>query len=280
MSNDESALTTVDDTFEIEGVRYKDQEIRQVILQSKETIDTNLRQVAKMMFVVYERSLFARWGFKDFTEYVNTDLGFSYRKANYLLNIWSWYANNVSRQEVLDAVWTEIGWSKAKELVGVINDENADEWLEKAREMNAIQLAEAARSYLKAMQGGDGDDKGSTSQSTDKSMSFKLTAAQKENIEEALQLAGKMAASEKKGHCLDLMATNFITNNAESFTRDSLDFLRILEKQFGISIVAVRNSDNTVMHGSEVYLAMLEEARKEAAEKIQGSQADQPAAGT
>lgn len=259
----------VADTIEIDGKKMKDGAIRQMIIDGRKNIDEQFRNVAKLLFVVYERSLFMRWGFKNFEEYTNADLGFSYRKANYLIKIWDWYTNHVSRQDVMDAVWQEIGWTKAKEMVGIINDENADEWLEKARSMNAIELAETCRKYLKALQAG-GDDGGSTgsNETPDKTLSFKLTPSQKGNVDDALTLASKASSSEKKGHNLDLICTNFIATNAESITRDAADFLGTVEKQYGFQILAVRTGDGTVVHGREVYDAVLEDARKEAKEKL------------
>jgi len=259
----------VTDTIEIDGMKWKDQDIRRMILDGRKRIDEQFREVAKLMFVVYQRSLFTRWGFKNFEEYVNADLGFSYRKANYLVKIWDWYTNNVSRDDVLDAIWNEIGWTKAKEMVGIINDENADEWLRKAREMNAIQLAESCRAYLKALQGGDEGGRSSTKdENPDKSLSFKLTPSQYENVMEAIKLSEKASQSDKRGHNMDLICTNFIATNAESITRDAADFLGTIEKLYGYQILAVRTSDGTLVHGQEVYEAVLDDARKEARETL------------
>lgn len=263
----------VSDAIEIDGQEYKDGDVRRMILDQIQRTDQALREIAKLLFTVYQRSLFTRWGFKNFQEYVEADLGFKYRKANYLVNIWSWYTENVHREDVMDAIWNEIGWSKAKELVGVITDENADHWLLRARELNAVQLAEEARKYLK-LQAGDGGGGGSSGTDDFKTMSFKLTEDQKENVEEAVALASKMSGSEKKGHNVDLISTNFIANNADSLARDALDFLGLIEKQYGISLLAVRLSDKAVIHGREVFEAIREDVRKVLAQGAQDSEKD------
>ncbi len=270
------------DAIEIDGQEYKDGDVRRMILDQIVKTDQALREIAKLLFTVYQRSLFTRWGFKNFQEYVEADLGFKYRKANYLVNIWSWYTENVHREDVMDAIWNEIGWTKAKELVGVITDENADHWLLRARELNAVQLAEEARKYLKLQAGGDGGGGGSSSTDEFKTMSFKLTEDQKANVEEAVELASKMSGSEKKGHNVDLISTNFIANNADSLARDSLDFLGLIEKQYGISLLAVRLSDKTVIHGREVFEAIREEVSKEIAQVAQdsGKDSDEASAGS
>lgn len=269
MMNDaqtEPSDLAVPDAIEIDGQEFKDGDVRRMILEQIQKTDQALREIAKLLFAVYQRSLFTRWGFKNFQEYVEADLGFKYRKANYLVNIWSWYTENVHREDIMDAIWNEVGWSKAKELVGVINDENADHWLARARELNAVQLAEEARKYLK-LQAGDGDGDSSSGGGDEfKTMSFKLTTDQKANVEEAVELASKMSGSEKKGHNVDLISTNFIANNADSLARDALDFLSTIEKQYGISLLAVRLSDKTVIHGREVFEAIREDIRKEITE--------------
>ena len=260
----ESTALETTDAIEIDGQEFKDGDVRRMILDQIQRTDQALREIAKLLFAVYQRSLFTRWGFKNFQEYVEADLGFKYRKANYLVNIWSWYTENVHREDVMDAVWNEIGWSKAKELVGVINDENADHWLARARELNAVQLAEECRKYLKLQDGGDGDGGGSSGGGDEfKTMSFKLTEDQKANVEEAIELASKMSGSEKKGHNMDLMSTNFIANNADSLARDAMDFLGVIEKQYGLSLLAVRLSDKVVVHGREVFEAIRAVVQKE-----------------
>jgi len=262
--NDAGLVTT--DHIEIDGQKYLDRDVRRMILDVKARMDNSFREVAKLLFMVYQKSLHVRWGFKDFGEYVEKDIGFGYRKAMYLTNIWGWYTEHVTRQDVLDAIWTEIGWAKAKEMVGIINDENADEWLEKARNMNAIELADAAKKYLLAMKEGEGDGKKKKSgdEAVDKTISFKLTESQKANVTEALEMAGKMSGSEKKGHNLDLIATNFLATNADSVAKDTLEFLATLERQYGVLIMAVRTTDKVVVYGQEVYQAVLDDARKEA----------------
>lgn len=259
------ALATTDH-IEIEGKKYLDKDIRKMILDTKARLDNGFKEVAKLIFTVYQKSLFVRWGFKDFKEYAEKDIGFSYRKAMYLTNIWGWYTEHVTRQDVIDAIWDGIGWTKAKEMVGIIDDDNADEWLEKARNMNAIELADAAKKYLQAKSGKGDDKKKKSDEPVDKTVSFKLTVSQKENVLQALEMAGKMSGSEKKGHNLDLIATNFMATNAQSVAQDTLEFLNLLEKQYGVLIMAVRTSDKVVIYGREVYDAILDDVRKEVKE--------------
>jgi len=251
----------VTDAVEIDGKKYKDGDVRRMIIDQVGKANASNREIARLLAPVYQRSLWARWGFKNFEEYCGADLGLHYRKAIYFVNIWLWYAENVTRDDVTDAVWNEIGWSKAKELVGIITDENADHWIQLARDFSFTQFAEECKRYLRLQKDGDGGSSGSTDEF--KSMSFKLTADQKENVEEALKLAGGLSESEKKGHNLDLMATNFIANNADSLARDHLDFLGLIERQYGVSILAVRLSDKAVIFGREVFEAIREDCMKE-----------------
>jgi ribosomal protein L12E/L44/L45/RPP1/RPP2 len=263
--NDAALATT--DKIEIDGQTYLDRDIRKMVLDLRSRMDDSFKSVAKLLFTVYKRSLFVRWGFKDFGEYVEKDLNFSYRKAMYLTNIWSWYTEHVTRQDVLDAIWVEIGWAKAKELVGIIDDDNADDWLEKARNMNAIELAAAAKKYLEAKDGKEGSKKKEKNEAADKTLSFKLTESQKANVLQALEMAGKMSGSDKKGHNLDLMSTNFLATNADSVAKDQMEFLSTLERQYGILLMAVRTSDKVVVYGSEVYQAILDDLKKTPADQ-------------
>lgn len=74
---------------------------------------------------IHREKWFAGAGYADFRSYVEGRHGFRLRKAHYLVSI---YGSVID----LGLTWAElkpVGWSKLKELVGVITKDNASEWL-------------------------------------------------------------------------------------------------------------------------------------------------------
>lgn len=74
---------------------------------------------------IHREKWFAGAGYADFRSYVEGRHGFRLRKAHYLVSIY---------ESVIDLglTWAElkpVGWSKLKELVGVITKDNASAWL-------------------------------------------------------------------------------------------------------------------------------------------------------
>jgi len=87
--------------------------------------------------------------YNTFEEYVES-IGVEFRKAKYLTRIWWWYGVEQNANPKLLEGAQEIGWTKAKELVEVIDGRNATRWFRLAKEMNAEDLKRAARAAKKA----------------------------------------------------------------------------------------------------------------------------------
>ncbi len=87
---------------------------------------------------IHREKWFVGAGHADFRSYVEQRHGFKLRKALYLVSIY---------ESVIDLglTWNElkpVGWSKLKELVGVITQDNASQWLATAaaEDMTVLKL--------------------------------------------------------------------------------------------------------------------------------------------
>lgn len=89
-------------------------------------------------------------GYSTFEDYCERAVGIDVRKAKYLTRIWWWFGIEQKASPRLLEGAQEIGWSKAKELVEIIDGRNANRWFKLAREMNLVDLTRAARAAKKA----------------------------------------------------------------------------------------------------------------------------------
>ena len=175
----------------------------------KQRIDSTHMELAGCLQHAYDVSAYQDWGFPTWKDYVETELEISLRKAEYLMRNWKWFSD-VIKDVALRKKIEDLGWTKASLLVGVVDQENAEEWIEAAKEGSREDLKRMVKD-AKEKAGGDNVKPGDAQVFS--SLSFRLTLEQKENIEAALDLAGQIAESDKPGHLLDLICMSFITDN-------------------------------------------------------------------
>lgn len=168
--------------------------------------------------------------FGSFDEYAEEELGVKRRKAYYLISI---YEKLVIDLNLPVSVLRELEWSKAKEIVRVIDESNADDLLEACRNMSVKDL----QAHVKGLLG-----EAVTEQFV--KLSASLTTEQAENVHLALKVASEMTGSHKTGNLLDLICCDFNAGNVSS--EPLADLLgkfdlhkQSLERTFGVQIDVV-----------------------------------------
>lgn len=120
---------------------------------------------------IQQEELYQQAGYEGnqaFDRYVADELGIDYRKAMYLIKIYTHF----SQLGVDESRLSEIGWSKAKELVGVATVENFDELVDFATEHSRTELQEHIKTTY---QGGSGRGTG-TGEPAVRKTTFKFAA--------------------------------------------------------------------------------------------------------
>ena len=100
-------------------------DIREAVKDARRKTEESYWDFSVLLHGVYENSYYVGWGYKSWTEYIELELDMQKRKAQYLVSIQEWFRRmSPSVQE-----WVvQLGWTKAKELVGVVTNDNADHW--------------------------------------------------------------------------------------------------------------------------------------------------------
>lgn len=194
--------------------------------------------------------------YESFDEYVEKEVPFGRRKAFYLIAI---YEKFVVELAIPVDVLREVEWSKAKEVVSIINEKN---W----KDLLAILPKMTVKDVIEMVQEVKGESakttattaakpaKGETVETTTVAgeegeeemveMTFKLFKAQAENIETALKVAAFETGSDKAGHHLDMICTDFIAGRASPESGDRVDaicgrldvIIQRLERTFGVKL--------------------------------------------
>ena len=82
--------------------------------------------------------------YETFEDYIKS-ISVESRKARYLVQLWWWFGIEHKDNPDLMVGALDIGWSKAKELVSVVNKRNAEEWFSIARTKNVADFVDAVR---------------------------------------------------------------------------------------------------------------------------------------
>jgi len=133
---------------EIENVG--EAEAHRLAAEIAETSDFDAFRLGGLLARIHRERWYVGAGYPDFRSYVEARHGFKLRKALYLAAIY---------ESVIDLglTWQElrpVGWSKLKELVGVVDKGNAQAWLATAASdgMTVLKL----QALVREAKGGDG----------------------------------------------------------------------------------------------------------------------------
>jgi|WetSurMetagenome_2_1015567.scaffolds.fasta_scaffold08238_4 hypothetical protein len=255
------------------------------------TIDRGYMELGELLYAVHDTpvngdpnqpSVCVSWGYKNFSDWAEKELSLHRRKAERLQRIW-WELEVRLAGQLTPAVKQrviELGWSKVREVVRVLSGSNAEQWVEMAENLTHPELCAAIRQALidqekkdqaAAVGTEDEDDEGDYPKPPEdierfKWKNFHLTPEQRENVKLAIERAQQLASSQKEGHCLDLICTDFLATNDFRKADDPempLRFLAKFERLMGKRIVVVDPETWTIEYGIDALQHVAESKDRE-----------------
>jgi hypothetical protein len=237
----------------------KHEELRRRILAMRDKSESDAWELGILLEEAYTNDLYRTWGFDSWTEYVEQELDIHRRKAQYLVKLQKWFATMTPGIQK----WVrELGWTKARMIMGVVDRSNATEWRHRV-EGKTVEQIKAMVSASRDGGSGMEVDEGGSSEPVEKARrrSFSLFPDQDEIVTKALEKAAEVAESDKEGHLLAQICMDFLANATDMFSRD--DLLGSIERNLGLRILAmVPNEDpekeDDIVYGHE-YLSREED---------------------
>jgi hypothetical protein len=219
------------------------------LLELRDSVDEAYFEIGGLLRKIYDKKMYADWGFKDFKGFVEEKVGFGLRKAQYLMNIWYYFAVEVKDEETIRKI-TKLGWAKCKELIGVVDPANVDEWVKKSIGSTVTEVSHMAAKHLA---------KGKEIEKAANLISFKLYEEQYKNVEDALILAHDLSGSDVRSNNLSYIALDFLSGHSGFDVKDPKikgellkNSLKSLELVFGIHLIAIDSKANVVYGESYV----------------------------
>jgi len=232
-------------------------------------------------------SLFAKWGYKNFNDYCEQEVGLQKRTAENLRYAYWYFAIQHELPAPVIADLLLIGRSKVYLLAGFATRDSISLWIEKAKELTFEELKKVIQASKAALADRNVDGEEREAQPSSQQSEVDASApkglqkpevlhtvqaglydAQMETWQSALSRAQGLTGSEKIGHNLELICQDFLANN--DFSKDKekdLDaYFSKVERRLGVLIIAIDPRSGKPVHGRELMWRMIEESSKVKAE--------------
>lgn len=212
------------------------EQMREKVVACRDNIDRSYFLMAGLVYHIAQNNLYAQWGFPTFKGYVEQELGFTLRKAQYLMSIWHWYVIQIQSFDVMKRIGKH-GWAKTAALVGAVTEQNVDYWDERAGKVTALQLIEEVKAKLR-----------NVSAQTVVRMTFQLYEQQADTVKKALAAASVAGKTDVLSNALSLIALDYLSAHisGEELKKDLVGYLRRIESLCGVAMMVVDDKDEII----------------------------------
>lgn len=208
--------------------------LREEAIKAKEMIDTGYMILARCLYDIYHQDIYSTyWNFVSFEDYIDSEIQITYRKAMYLVEIYG-------KAKLLNMDMNRLekmGWSKARELIRIVDESNVEEWMTIAENSTVKELNMQVRQEK---------DKSSEKSSIIEdapvitTITFKLGMAEHAIIDDALQESKAMINSDDLALAFANICQEWIEAKGIVPVSASLeDRVNYLEKIYGVKLAIV-----------------------------------------
>ena len=180
--------------------------------------------------------------FASFDEYAQVELDLKPRKAKYLTSI---YEKFVVELQLPGEKLRGMNWSKAKEVIPVINKENADEWLDILQNKSLREIQGMVQAIKKPGGAAPGEGAGNPEKET---FRFQLQTEHAAICNKALEIAKGMGEIESSSDAFHLICTDFVGTSVGTGTEAALadldTIIQNVERAFGV-VLKVESVDES-----------------------------------
>jgi hypothetical protein len=264
-NNDGSGSVGDVENANIVDVEFAD--IREKVLELKNKAEENYWELGVVLADVYTNNRYRSWGFDSWKEYVEQELDFTLRKAQYLVKLQAWFENMTP---AMQAFFRGIGWAKCRLLMGFVVKENAKSWKKRVEGKTFKQIEEMISRAKKEEKGitsggdGSGGDGQEGQQSTGETLvrrAFSLYSGQDEVVTNAINRAKDIGETDKDGHALSLVCMDYLASSTNLI--DTISLFRHMEDITGYRIIAFKSVDgekDQIVFGNEYLVDLVDES--------------------
>lgn len=181
-----------------------------------------------LLWEVREQKYWKEWGYKNFDEYCVSELGYTMRTVNYRIQVYTKYIVELGMPA---HVMAALDWTKAKELIPIVNENNVDNLLDQASTMSLRDVVKLRNEELQKVSDTEVDDEDIEEiveeKTVFKTLRFELPEVQFEAVCQALDMVGEETKEKARPSQLVALAHSYI---AESVSRTGVFKLQSLQQ--------------------------------------------------
>ena len=209
LSRYEQAVQKVEENAE-ELAESRSEFVLERIQRVRAEISDRFLELGMLLEETHRERYWVDRNFNSFEEFCEGTVQVKHRTALYLISIYQHFMQNLDIPRPLLA---EVGWTKLKELVGVTDDENVNEWLSYAKDHKTSEVVKRVKETRRS------EEPNSGNAPVEEYVNFNcgVFAPELEIINRALEICQRETSSDRKGHNMSLICADYIAG-AEAAT--------------------------------------------------------------
>ena len=231
------------------------------------------------------KSLFEKWGYKNFGDYCEQEVGIQKRTGENLRYAYYWFMIQQPMPEPVISDLISLGRSKVYLLSGVATRDSITLWIDKAKDLSyeelkkAIKMAKASVAAKnddaeevdsigefeakreEEIVNSDSDSKPLPAPDSFTMVHYSLAPEQLETCNMAMERSKRLSNSDKVSHNFELICQDFLSNNSFSDVKekDRSAYFSKMERRLGVLIIAVDPNSGKPVHGRDLLWRMMSE---------------------
>lgn len=250
--NDDPLMIRVEETQSVTAAIAQEKSAlaaAKMLVNRSEQTDFTLGGVLHNIYITGAFKTLGYDGKRGFSDYVEKELGVQYRKARYLISIYTTFAQVFRAKGITEEDLLKLGWSKAKELARIpVNKlvEDYDSLMSMASDGTKSRdelIAHINKNY-------EVITRNETVQAV--SLKFRLIADAADTVNQALEKAKGLAGDGADlNKALEYMAGDWLNTAASETTMTLQSLIDLAQAQFGVTLVTADEAATGVQSDDE-----------------------------
>jgi len=215
--NEEKGEETKEERGTLSEVELPPAEVRKKLQGLKRAITENFWETAQLLFHVWDKQLWEKWGYQEgndgWNTFIEKECDFHRRTAYNIISVWHWFGIKQENNPKIVSKLQGLGWRKIVALVDVATEENVDEWVAHAKKTPVTQFESNTKAYRekhqKAAEEGKRAPLSPVQGGRVKPYQFLMQDEQIDVMDEALKHAQSISGSEVKSELMHLIALEY-----------------------------------------------------------------------
>ena len=193
------------------------EDVQRQLVALRQADEKSFLMKGKLMKIMRDQKHYRTLGYRDLEDFCLQVLKYGGRQVRTFVRV---YEKFVEKMRIDEQRLIDVGSTKLVKMVDVVDEENIDSWISYAKQNNVADVENRVHSFL----GTEKLDRVEEEQTIGHAWNVILTPAQRDFINETLELAKQANGSEWTGAALEMICADFQAGLGRDATRVTLSF--------------------------------------------------------